>query len=183
MVALIKDMASYNHPGEASLIISDREEAKGLVYAKKIGIKTAVVEIEKISKGKEIFEETIKHHILKSKIDLICLAGFMRILSPSFVNLFENKILNIHPSILPLFKGLNTHQRALESGMAVHGATVHKVTKNLDSGEILGQTTIPILKGDTKEKLAERLLIKEHKLYPVILKRFLNGNFQPILID
>ena len=183
MKALIEDMEDPNHPGEVSLVVSDEPSAKGLIIANSCHIKTKVVNGKYYQTEKELFEKKIKTSIVESKSDVICLAGFMKILSPKFVSFFENKIINIHPSILPLFKGLNTHEKAIASGMALHGATVHRVTNELDSGPILGQTIIPILAGDTKETLAARLLPEENKLYPLTLRRFLSNKFDPVLIS
>ena len=171
MLALINDMMEKDHPAEPILVISDRPDAKGLKLAKSKNIKTAIVNYKKCS-GQQEFEETLKKSISLSGAEIICLAGFMRILSPNFVNAFKNQILNIHPSILPLFKGLNSHARALSSGMAVHGATVHLVSEELDNGKILGQGIVKIFEGDTETILAKRVLKLEHKLYPRVLRNF-----------
>jgi phosphoribosylglycinamide formyltransferase-1 len=129
------------------------------------------------------FEEKLLELIIKSRADLICLAGFMRILSPLFVKKFKNVILNIHPSLLPLFPGLNTHKKALLSGMALHGATVHIVTDKLDRGKILGQCIVPVHNEDTQTTLAARLLKKEHILYPKVVRRFINSECETILLS
>ena len=183
MKALIQDMENPNHPGKVSLVISDNPNAKGLIIAKNFHIKTEIINGKNFLHKKKLFERKIKDSIVESETDVICLAGFMKILSSEFISFFEDKILNIHPSILPLFKGLNTHDKALASGMALHGATVHKVTNELDSGPILGQTIIPIFKGDTVQSLSARLLYNEKKLYPIILRRFLSNKFDPVLIS
>ena len=112
--------------------------------------------------------------------DILCLAGFMRVLTPAFISLWSGRILNIHPSILPLFPGLDTHARALAAGMAVHGCTVHEVTPELDSGPILGQGVVPVLPGDTPATLAARLLPMEHRLYPAVLRRFAASDRRPV---
>ena len=181
MLALINDMMEKDHPAEPILVISDRPDAKGLKLAKSKNIKTEIVNYKKYSCRQE-FEETLKKSISSSGAEIICLAGFMRILSPSFVNTFKNHILNIHPSILPLFKGLNSHAKALSSGMAVHGATVHLVSEKLDNGKILGQGIIKIFEGDTETILAKRLLKLEHKLYPLVLRKFLESVSEKIVL-
>ena len=181
MRALVEDMLNDNDYADPVIIISDRAEAKGLLYAKKMNIETRIIDFKKIS-DKNKFEKNLITVIYNFNIDIICLAGFMTILSNSFLTQFEHSILNIHPSILPLFKGLNTHKKALNSGMAVHGATVHKVTEKLDSGQILGQAVVPIFKQDTEKSLASRVLKLEHRLYPLVLRRFINGDTDPILL-
>ncbi len=183
MTALLKDMANPNHPAEPVLVLSDCPEAKGLKVAKKMGVKSSCVDYKSLRNNREVFEETLISKLKQENVDLICLAGFKRILSEKFISHYENKILNIHPSILPLFKGLNTHQRAINSGMALHGATVHMVSKDLDSGRILGQTIIPILRNDDASSLKLRLLPAEHKLYKLVLRRFISRQIDPILVN
>lgn len=182
MRALIQDMTRNNHPAEPALVLSDRIDAKGIAFAKEKNILTKVVNYRTF-KSQKTFEEILIQHILDSKIDLVCLAGFMRILSPLFVNKFKNSILNVHPSLLPLFPGLNTHKKVLSSGMALHGATIHMVTNELDGGKILGQCIVPVLKGDTQITLAARLLKQEHILYPKIVRKFINGEDNPFLLS
>ncbi len=182
MKALIDDMRDKDHPAKPVLIISDRPDATGLEFAKCQNIKTAILDHKLISNN-FVFEKQLINLITKSKSEIICLAGFMQILSPTFVETFKDRILNIHPSILPLFKGLHTHSRALESGMCLHGATVHLVTNRLDDGKILGQGIVRILKNDTLDSLSSRVLQLEHKLYPLVLKKFLRGDTDPILIS
>jgi len=182
MRALIQDMTRNNHPAEPALVLSDRIDAKGIAFAKEKNILTKVVNYRTF-KSQKTFEEILIQHILDSNIDLVCLAGFMRILSPLFVNKFKNSILNVHPSLLPLFPGLNTHEKVLSSGMALHGATIHMVTNKLDGGKILGQCIVPVLKGDTQITLAARLLKQEHILYPKIVRKFINGEDNPFLLS
>ena len=182
MRALIQDMTRNNHPAEPALVLSDRIDAKGIAFAKEKNILTKVVNYRTF-KSQKNFEESLIQHILDSNIDLVCLAGFMRILSPLFVNKFKNSILNVHPSLLPLFPGLNTHEKVLSSGMALHGATIHMVTNELDGGKILGQCIVPVLKGDTQITLAARLLKQEHILYPKIVRKFINGEDNPFLLS
>ena len=182
MRALIQDMTRNNHPAEPALVLSDRSDANGIAFAKEKNILTKVVNYRTF-KSQKTFEEILIQHILDSNIDLVCLAGFMRILSPLFVNKFKNSILNVHPSLLPLFPGLNTHEKVLSSGMALHGATIHMVTNELDGGKILGQCIVPVLKGDTQITLAARLLKQEHILYPKIVRKFINGEDNPFLLS
>ncbi len=178
MVRLIEDMADPDHPAEAALVLSDKD-APGLEKARALGI-----EARHLPAGscKAEFEAAVTAALWEADADLVCLAGFMRILSPEFVSRWEGRILNIHPSLLPLFKGLHTHQRALDAGMAVHGCTVHEVTADLDAGPILGQAVIPVEAGDTAETLAARLLPMEHRLYPAVLRRFAAGDRTPVAV-
>ena len=182
MRALIQDMLKNNHPGEPVLVLSDRVDSKGIGFAKKLNIRAQIVNYNEF-KTQLTFEEKLLELIIDSSADLICLAGFMRILSPLILNKFKNSILNIHPSLLPLFPGLNTHRKVLTSGMAVHGATVHIVTSELDAGKILGQCIVPVLKGDTQSTLAARLLQHEHRLYTKVVRKFINGDDELLLLS
>ncbi|MHA3913389.1 phosphoribosylglycinamide formyltransferase [Halovulum sp. GXIMD14793] len=180
MAALLADMATADHPAEPVLVVSNIAGAGGLAKAKAAGVPTAVVPHQ--GREREEFEAALLVALNEVAPDIICLAGFMRILSPDFVSHYKGRMLNIHPSLLPLFPGLNTHARALDAGMAVHGATVHLVTPELDAGPICGQTVIPVLSGDTPETLAARLLPKENKLYPAVLRAFLSNEPKPICV-
>ncbi len=181
MMALINDMKSEkDHPGEPKLVVSNNTKADGLVFAEKNSIETFAFDIEKIEDNL-IFEETILKVLKEKNIDIICLAGFMKILSEKFIKSFSKPILNIHPSLLPSFKGLNTHQRALKAGCLIHGATVHQITNKLDEGPILGQTLIDITKISTAKQLKERLLPHEHLLYKRVLREFLKESGEKIL--
>ena len=171
MVALAQDM-SADHPAEPVLVLSNTPDAGGLAKAADMGIATAVVDHRPFKGDREAFEVELNAALAAASPDIICLAGFMRILTPAFIEKWEGKMLNIHPSILPLFTGLHTHQRALDAEMAVHGCTVHKVTSELDGGPILGQAVIPVQTGDTPDDLAARLLPMEHRLYPAVLRKF-----------
>ncbi len=175
MVALARDMDA-THPAEPVLVLSNNPDASGLVKADDMGIPTAVVDHRPFKGNREAFEAELHTALLAANPDIICLAGFMRILTPGFIANWEGKILNIHPSILPLFTGLHTHQRALDAGMAVHGCTVHRVTAELDGGPILGQAVIPLHAGDTPDDLAARLLPMEHRLYPAVLRKFADND-------
>ncbi len=181
MMALINDMKSENdHPGHPQLVVSNNSKADGLVFAEKNSIETFAFDIENIEDNL-IFEETTLQVLKKKNIDIICLAGFMKILSERFIKSFSKPILNIHPSLLPSFKGLNTHQRALKAGCLIHGATVHQITHKVDEGPILGQTLIEITKNSTAKQLEEKLLPHEHLLYKRVLREFLKESGKKIL--
>jgi phosphoribosylglycinamide formyltransferase 1 len=171
----LKNLITYslknNYKFKISLIISNKSYAKGLNYAKKFKIKKKIINYLNIKKAeKDIIAELKKH-----RIDLICLAGFMKILSINFINNFNGKIINIHPSLLPKYKGLNTHQRAIDNKEKYSGCTVHYVNSKLDSGRIILQKKVKILKTDTSSKLAKRILKQEHLLYPKALKKVLTN--------
>ena len=174
MVELVKSMAG-DHPARACIVVSNQPDAKGLNKAEALGVSVLAID-HTFFDSREAFEDALHDALVDAGAEIICLAGFMRVLSPGIVRKWQGKILNIHPSILPLFKGLDTHARALEAGMAVHGCTVHIVTPELDDGPILGQAVIPVEDGDTPETLAARLLGMEHRLYPAVLRRFAAGD-------
>ena len=174
MEAIIKDSKTINYPGIVKFVLSNNPDALGIIKAKNLGIKTFVFPVNK-NHSMEIFEKRLLNLLIKEKIELICLAGFMKILSKNFLQNYNGIVLNIHPSILPSIKGLNTHQRILEKDIKTHGATVHTVTSELDSGKILGQVTINILKKDTPKSLASKLIIKEHKLYTKVIRNVITG--------
>ena len=174
MEAIIKDSKTINYPGIVKFVLSNNPDALGIIKAKNLGIKTFVFPVNK-NNSMEIFEKKLLKLLIKEKIELICLAGFMKILSKNFLQNYKGIILNIHPSILPSIKGLNTHQRILEKDIKTHGATVHTVTSELDSGKILGQVTINISEIDTAKKLARKLIIKEHNLYTKVIRNVITG--------
>ena len=153
---------------EIALVVSDTPNAMALERAENAKIPTLCIE-EKTSLQ---FEQAIAPILTSYSIDVICLAGFFKILSPSFVELWDRRILNIHPSLLPKFKGLHTHERVLQKGERVHGCTVHVATAELDEGPILGQRTVPVLPDDTADTLAARVLVEEHQLYPEVLEYY-----------
>lgn len=182
MLALARDMADPAHPARPCLVLSNRPGAAGLQRAAALGIPTAVVDHRPCGGDRAAFEAALAVPLAESGADLVCLAGFMRVLTPAFIEGWQGRMLNVHPSILPLFPGLDTHARALAAGMAVHGCTVHEVTPELDSGPILGQAVIPVLPGDTPDSLAARLLPVEHRLYPAVLRRFAAGDRTPLAL-
>lgn len=182
MVALARDMADPSHPARPCLVVSNRPGAAGLARAAELGLPTAIVDHRPFAGDRAAFEAALAGPLAERGAEMICLAGFMRVLTPAFIAGWQGRMLNIHPSILPLFPGLDTHARALAAGMAVHGCTVHEVTPELDSGPIRGQAVIPVLPGDTPETLAARLLPVEHRLYPVALRRFAAGDRTPLAL-
>ncbi len=182
MVALLRDMATGDHPAQAVLVASNDPTAAGLAKAAAQGIATAAVDHRPFKGDRAAFEEALLEPILAARPDILCLAGFMRVLTPGFVARFEGRMLNIHPSLLPLYPGLHTHQRALEAGDTQAGCTVHEVTPVLDDGPILGQARVPIQPGDTPESLAARVLVQEHRLYPAVLRRFAAGDRTPLFL-
>lgn len=182
MVKLLESMTG-DHPARACVVLSNNPAAAGLDRAEEHGIPTEVVRHQPFNGDRTAFEHAMMGVLSEHKPDLICLAGFMRQLTAGFVDEWHGRMLNIHPSLLPKYKGLDTHARALAAGDAEHGCTVHEVTPLLDDGPILGQSRVPVLEGDTPETLSARVLIQEHKLYPMVLRRFAGGDRQPIFLD
>lgn len=174
MVALVRSMTG-DHPARPVLVASNDPRAAGLARAAELGVPTAAVDHRPFRGDRAAFEAALLEPLLAAQPDILCLAGFMRILTPDFVRRFRGRMLNIHPSLLPKYPGLNTHARALEAGDAEAGATVHLVTPVLDDGPILGQARVPVAPGDTPEMLAARVLKAEHQLYPAVLRRFAEG--------
>ena len=166
--ALIKSSREYNFPINIKLIISNKKNAAGLNFAKKF-----LIPFKTIDTKNSLYETMILNEIKKKKISLICLAGYMKIISKNFLKKYRNKIINIHPSLLPKYKGLNTHQRAIDNKEKYSGCTVHYVNSKLDSGRIILQKKVKILKTDTSDKLAQKILKQEHILYPKALKKVL----------
>ena len=178
MVALIEAAKDKSYPAEVVLVLSNRPDAGGLLVARAAGIATEVVDHTAFGKDRTGFERTLHAVLEKHHIDLVCLAGFMRLLTASFVGKWQGRILNIHPALLPAFKGLDTHKRALETGAKVHGATVHFVVPEMDSGPIIAQGAVSVQPGDTEETLAVRVLKVEHRIYPVALKLVAEGRLR-----
>jgi phosphoribosylglycinamide formyltransferase 1 len=170
MSALISAAKAADYPAEISLVISNRPDAAGLARAQAESIPTAVVDHQRYGKDREAFERALQAVLEAHRIELVCLAGFMRLLSPWLVERWRGRMLNIHPALLPAFKGLDTHRRALAAGVNVHGATVHLVAAEVDSGPIIMQEAVPIVTGDSVETLAARVLEAEHRIYPEALK-------------
>ena len=170
MTALIKAAEAKDYPAEIALVVSNRPDAAGLDHARSSGIPTAVIDHTKFGGGRETFEHALDRQLREQRIDLVCLAGFMRLLTPWFVNRWSGRMLNIHPSLLPQFKGLHTHRRALEAGVKRHGATVHFVVAEMDAGPIVMQDLVAVHENDTEEALAARVLELEHQIYPRALR-------------
>lgn len=177
MTALMRAAKAKNYPAEIVLVLSNRPEAQGLELAKAEGIPTAIVDHKTFS-SREDFDAAIQRELSAAKIDLVCLAGFMRVLTDDFVDRWKGKMLNIHPSLLPAFKGTDTHRHALLAGVKTHGATVHFVVPELDSGPIVMQAEVSVRPDDTEEKLAARVLKAEHKIYPAALKMLAAGKIR-----
>ncbi len=181
MEALAASMTG-DHPARPVLVLSNVPGAGGLDKAAARGIPTETVDHRRFGGDRPAFEAALQDRLAAAAPDIICLAGFMRILTPGFVARWTGRMLNIHPSLLPKYRGLDTHARALAAGDAEHGCTVHEVTADLDGGPILGQARLRIEPGDTPETLAARLLPLEHRLYPAVLRRFAEGDRTPIAL-
>ena len=180
MEALVRDMTG-DHPARPVRVVANVPGAGGLARAAARGIPTATVD-HRAFPAREAFESALTAELDRAAPDLICLAGFMRVLTPGFVTRWAGRVLNIHPSLLPKYPGLHTHARALEAGDTEAGCTVHEVTADLDAGPILGQARVPVLPGDTPEALAARVLQAEHRLYPAVLRRVAAGDRTPLLL-
>ena len=181
MVKLAESMVG-DHPARPVLVASNDPMAGGLARAAQMGIATAAVDHRAFKGDRPAFEAALLEKIEVAAPDIVCLAGFMRVLTEGFVRRFEGRMINIHPSLLPLYKGLHTHQRALDAGDTQAGCTVHEVTAALDDGPILGQARVPVMAGDTAESLAARVLVQEHALYPAVLRRFASGDRAPLYL-
>jgi phosphoribosylglycinamide formyltransferase 1 len=175
MVALIEAAKAKDFPAEIVLVVSNIPDAAGLDRARRDSIVTAVVDHRKFGKDREAFERALDEELKAHRVDLVCLAGFMRLLTSWFVTRWSGRLLNIHPALLPQFKGLHTHQRAIEAGAERHGATVHFVVPEMDSGPIILQDSVPVLKSDTEDTLAARVLAVEHRIYPQALRLVAEG--------
>ncbi|MDO5604868.1 MAG: phosphoribosylglycinamide formyltransferase [Paracoccus sp. (in: a-proteobacteria)] len=174
MVRLVESMTG-DHPARAVVVGANDPAAGGLEKARALGVPTFAVDHRPFGRDRAGFEAELIRHLDAAEPDIVALAGFMRILTPDFVRHYAGRMLNIHPSLLPKYPGLNTHARAITAGDAEAGASVHEVTADLDAGPVLGQVRVPILGGDTSETLAARVLIEEHRLYPAVLARFAAG--------
>ena len=177
MVALADACATSDFPAEIVGVISDKKTAGGLAKAEARGIATFAFE-RKDYASKAEHEAAVLAALANLKPDIVCLAGYMRLLTAEFIRPYEGRILNIHPSLLPLFPGLHTHQRALDAGMRVSGCTVHFVTEGMDEGPVVAQSVVPVLPGDTADTLAARVLTVEHKTYPLALRLFAEGKIR-----
>lgn len=179
MLRLLDSMTG-DHPARPVLVASNDPVAPGLASAAARGVPVAAVDHRAFGRDRAGFEAALLTHLQAARPDILCLAGFMRILTPDFVARFSGRMLNIHPSLLPKYPGLHTHQRALDAGDAVAGCTVHLVTPVLDMGPILGQGQVGVAPGDTAATLAARVLAMEHRLYPAVLRRFAAGDHRVV---
>ena len=177
MEAIVRACAQERWPAEVAAVIANRPDAAGLAFAASHGVATAVVD-HRAFDGRDTFDAALAAEIDRFAPDLVVLAGFMRILTPEFVRRYEGRLLNIHPSLLPSFKGIHTHQQALDAGVALHGASVHFVIPELDSGAIVAQGAVPVRAGDDAAALAQRVLTIEHVLYPRAVRWFVEGRLR-----
>jgi phosphoribosylglycinamide formyltransferase-1 len=175
MTALIEAAKAGDYPAAIVLVVSNRPDAAGLERAASENIPTAVIDHRPFGDDREAFERALDAQLRRHRVDLICLAGFMRLFTPRFVERWSGRMLNIHPALLPQFKGLHTHRRALAAGVKQHGATVHFVVPEMDAGPIIAQDVVPVLEGDTEDSLADRVLAAEHRLYPQALRLVAEG--------
>jgi phosphoribosylglycinamide formyltransferase-1 len=178
MAALIEAAKDKDYPAEIALVVSNRPDAGGLGVARAAGIATEVVDHAAFGKDRAAFDRALQAVLEKHRIDIVCLAGFMRLLTPEFVGKWPERMLNIHPALLPAFKGLDTHKRALAAGAKMHGATVHFVVAEMDAGPIVAQDAVAVHTGDSEAALAARVLAVEHRIYPAALKLVAEGRVQ-----
>lgn len=176
METLIKAASAPDYPAEIVAVFSDKPQAGGIAKAQAAGVTTYIF-VRKDFASKQEHEQAILEQLAALNPDIICLAGYMRLLSADFIKPYTGRILNIHPSILPLFAGLDTHQRAIDAGMKIAGCTVHLVTEGMDEGPILAQAAVPVYHDDDKDSLGARVLTVEHQIYPLTLKNFINETF------
>ena len=182
MVELLKSMTG-DHPARACVVLSNIPDAGGLAKAEAAGVPTVVVDHKPFGADRAAFEAEMAKALDQYQPDIIALAGFMRVLTAEFVARYQGRMLNIHPSLLPKYRGLHTHARAIEAGDDIAGCTVHEVTADLDDGPILGQARVPVVAGDTPETLAARVLVQEHRLYPAVLRRFAAGDRSLLIFE
>ncbi|MEJ2624515.1 MAG: phosphoribosylglycinamide formyltransferase [Pseudolabrys sp.] len=178
MAALIEAAQAPDYPAEIVLVVSNRPDAGGLDTARAAGIETAVVDHTTYGKDRATFEAALQQVLAQHDIAIVCLAGFMRLLTAEFVMQWQGRMINIHPALLPAFKGLDTHARALEAGVKIHGATVHFVVPEMDSGPIIAQGAVAVHDDDSEATLAARVLAVEHRIYPLALKLLAEGRFE-----
>ncbi len=175
MAALVAASRDPAYPVEVVLVLSNQAQAPGLVLAASLGVPSTVVEHRLFKGDRAAHEAAIDAALRDADVQIVCFAGYMRLLTPFLVERWAGRMLNIHPSLLPAFPGLDTHARALAAGVRLHGCTVHLVTQTMDEGPILAQAAVPVLPGDTEDTLAARVLVQEHLLYPLALRLFASG--------
>ncbi len=173
MMALVEAAQATDFPAEFVLVVSNDPNAAGLAWAAERGLKTVGIDHRPFGKDREAHERAIDAALEAEGVEFICLAGYLRVLTPFLVDKWAGRMINIHPALLPEFKGLHTHERAIEAGASEHGATVHWVSSGVDEGEIIAQARVPVLAGDTADALAARVLAEEHKLYPAAVRQVL----------
>jgi phosphoribosylglycinamide formyltransferase 1 len=178
MSALIEATKDPAYPAEIALVVSNNPEAGGLAHAQMTGIPTAVVDHRPFGNDRNSFERALQAVLEANRIELVCLAGFTRLLTAEFTAAWQGRMINIHPALLPAFRGLDTHSRALAAGATTHGATVHFVVPEMDAGPIIAQAAVPVLPDDTPESLAARVLTVEHEIYPAALRALAEGRVQ-----
>ena len=169
MAALLDAARDSDYPADIVLVVSNRPHAPGIALAAEAGVATAIIDHRRFERDRAAHEAAIDTTLRQAGVELVCLAGYMRLLTPFLVSAWQGRMLNIHPSLLPAFPGLHTHRRALETGVKLHGCTVHQVTDAMDEGPILAQAAVPVLPGDTEDSLAARVLVQEHLIYPAAL--------------
>jgi phosphoribosylglycinamide formyltransferase-1 len=175
MAAIIERAQEESWPADFCLVLANNPEARGLKTAAEHGIPTAVLNHRDYRGRRPEYDSALAERLQSAGATLVVLAGFMRILGPGFTQPFAGRIVNIHPSLLPLYPGLNTHQRAIDAGDSIAGCTVHLVDKSLDGGRVLAQAEVPVLPGDSADTLADRVLIQEHRLYPSVVRDLIEG--------
>ncbi|GAA4504470.1 phosphoribosylglycinamide formyltransferase [Gluconacetobacter tumulicola] len=183
MRALIDACAAPDFPARIVMVLSNKPDAPGLDIARAAGLRAEAVDHRPFGKDRAAHERAVDTMLREAGVELVCLAGYMRLLTPFLTESWAGRMLNIHPSLLPAFPGLHTHERALEAGVKLHGCTVHLVTEVMDDGPILGQAAVPVHAGDTPEDLAARVLEQEHRLYPAALHRLLRPETSPSAED
>jgi formyltetrahydrofolate-dependent phosphoribosylglycinamide formyltransferase len=175
MAALLHAARTPAYPATVALVVCNQPDAPGIALAAEAGVPVAVIGHRRFGKDRAAHEAAIDSALRDAGVWIVCLAGYMRLLTPFLVTAWQGRMLNIHPSLLPAFPGLHTHARALAAGVKLHGCTVHHVTETMDEGPILAQAAVPVLPGDTEDSLAERVLVQEHRLYPAALAAFASG--------
>lgn len=174
MLSLVEAARAPDYPAEIALVLSNRPDAEGLVRARQLGVATAAVDHTAFP-DRPAFDAALDGTLRQAGIEIVCLAGFLRVLTDGFVQSWQGRMINIHPSLLPAYKGLHTHERVLADGVTLHGCTVHHVVPELDSGAVIAQASVPVLPGDTAASLAARVLAEEHRLYPAALATVARG--------
>jgi phosphoribosylglycinamide formyltransferase-1 len=176
MLALLRAARGNDFPAEIALVLANRPDAAGLALAAEHGIAARAIPHQPFGRDRAAHEARLAEALDEAGVEIVCLAGYMRLLTATLVGRYAGRMLNIHPSLLPAFPGLDTHARALAAGVKLHGCTVHLVTERMDEGPILAQAAVPVLPGDTEDALAARVLAQEHLIYPMALRRFIEGN-------